>query len=268
MFCRTIARAALVLSLLAGLARAQQASVYDKSQDDRLTALEKRVKDAESNLANQKADLDQKLEALTKLVAAQTANVGKLTDTLGDQKSQIQSLTTDLTKLTSDINTELSKIEKNLADISRNDGGRYVPNISAAMEQETFRQDMEAAVNRSLKTEGVFRIVNKTPTHQWISVNRTEYFLQPGETLTLRAPVGTVTTRLPGQELMNWTLAAPNNSESIDIVPTIAPPQPTVAARPIFTPPPSSPQMFSGADYAGSNLWTNFSPSAPFVTYP
>jgi uncharacterized coiled-coil protein SlyX len=260
MFRRAASLFAVALLFAVGSARAQQASVYDKSQDDRLTALEKKIKDVESGLANQKSDLEKKIDDLTKLVAAQTRNVGTLTDTAADQKGQIQKLSTDVDSLTSRINTELGNIQKNLADISRNDGGQYVPNISAAMEHESFRQDLGTAVNRSLKTRGTFRIANKTPTHQWIAVNRTEYVVRPSEELLLDAPVGTVTTQLPGQELMNWTLAAPGYYESIDIVPAV--PTRTTAERPVYGVPPSAaPASYLGAsDY----LWT----SGRVITYP
>lgn len=264
MFCRAIPLATVALLLVVAAARAQQASVYDKSQDDRLTALEKRIKDVETGLASQKSDLEKKIDDLTKLVAAQTSNIGKLTDTAADQKGQIQKLATDVDSLTSRINTELGSIQKNLADISRQDGGRYVPSISAAMEHESFRQDLAAAVNGSLKQRGTFRIANKTPTLQRIAVNLTEYMVRPAEELLLEAPVGTVTTQLPGQELMNWTLAAPSYYESIDIVPTAAPTR-TLAARPVYPPAEMEPAAsYVSAGYVGSSLWSG----APLITYP
>jgi hypothetical protein len=91
-------------------------------------------------------------------------------------------------------------------------------------------------VHKSLKTHGDFAIENKTSTQQQIQVNLRDFTLAPGEVLTLRLPVGTVSTRLPGRELKNWTLAAPDYQERINIEPLS---QPVTTLRPtvVYSPP-------------------------------
>ncbi len=68
--------------------------------------------------------------------------------------------------------------------------------------------------------------------HQQIVVNQKEYGLGADEILTLKVPVGTVTAQLPGQPLTNWTVAAPNYSQKIEIVPEKMPTT-TTAYRPM-----------------------------------
>jgi hypothetical protein len=250
MIIRFAAAAALALSISAPTL-AQQATVYDKSQDARidelaqqLAALTTRVTTTEKNVTA----VDRRIESLT-------TNVEKLTQVAADQDSRIKTLNEKVDSITTRSNTELTTMKKQLEDTTRKDGDSYVPNISAAMStSDTFRQDMETAVNKSLKTGGTLVLTNKTSVAHWVFVNRTGYFLRPGEQSPIAVNVGTVTTQLTGEEMQTWTLAAPSYQLALDIVPT-----PTVPAVPVslgalryMSPPLMETPVFGSTSYVGT----------------
>jgi len=235
MTARLLAAAVCLALVAVASSRAQQPTAA-KTQEERikeletdLAALKKRVFDTEGNLTAQgakidglKTDLGARLNDLAEKMEAQKGNIEKLTTLVNGQQSLIDSLMTNTNTLTTRVNTQVGLHERILTDLARQDGDRYVPQLSAAMAKDSFRQEMGAAVHATLKTNGQFRIVNKTASHQSIAVNLVEYVLQPGEERVLDVPVGTVTTQLPGEPLVNWTLTHAGGgvyAESIDIVP-------------------------------------------------
>jgi len=195
---------------------AQQATVYDKSQDTRiddlakqLAALTTRVSTAEKGIS----DIDRRISELT-------TNVTKLTEVTADVDSRLRSLSDKVNELSDKPSTELTAMKTQLDAISVKDGDTYVPNISAAMTgSDKFRQDMETAVNKSLKPSGTVLLTNKTSIAQWVEINRTHYFLRPGEQLPVAVGIGTVTTELPGEEMQTWTITAPAYQLGLEIVP-------------------------------------------------
>ena len=167
-------------------------------------------------------------------------NLTKAVERVGEHETQIGQLKSDLVKLTDQISEELQKQKQILDAIARTDStGKYVPRLSAAMQSSPeFRQDMQHAVNDSLDRTGTFRITNRTDQYQTIYVNRTDYGVSAGQTVTLKVPVGTVSTQVPGRELKNWTVTAPTYEQNIEIVPTSTPSTTyTYVARPVYVPP-------------------------------
>jgi hypothetical protein len=224
MFFRFAAAAALALSISAH-AFAQQATVYDKSQDARLDELTNQL----AALTARFTTVENSVSAIDGRIEKLTGNVEKLTDSAKDIDARLKKLGEDVNSITNRANTELTTMKKQLEDTTRRDGDSYVPNISAAMStSDKFRQDMEIAVNKSLRTEGKLLLTNKTPTAQWVFVNRAGYFMRPGEQLPLAVNVGTVTTQLMGEEMQTWTITAPANQLALEIVP-----RPTVPAVPV-----------------------------------
>lgn len=207
--------------VLAAPAFAQQPTPA-KTLEERIAALEKRADAADLKIDGVRNDLEKQLANLAKTVKDQTGNIEMLQTLIREQNTSIEQLTTKSNEMTTRVNGQLSLHERILTDVARDDGGRYVPQLSAAMAKESFRQEMGAAVHASLKTRGQFRIVNKTATPQSIALNLVDYVLQPGEERIFDVPVGTVTTKLPDEPLVNWTLAHQGDgvyAESIDIVP-------------------------------------------------
>ena len=148
------ALAALYLSApaLTQQAIAQQPTVHDKSQDARIDELAKQLAALTTRLGtteNKVADIDRRIESLT-------TNVEKLTQVTADVDSRLKSLSDKVNELSDKPSTELTAMKTQLDAISVKDGDTYVPNISAAMTgSNKFRQDMETAVNKSLKTGGM-----------------------------------------------------------------------------------------------------------------
>lgn len=142
-------------------------------------------------------------------------------DTVKDQGAQLQTLTDRLDNLVSEAVDRLAKQQQILDAIAHIDSqGAAIPNISGNMANSSeFRDEMSRAVNESIKGEGQFVVVNKMAAEQDVTVNGQQHRVMPGATLTLKVPVGTVTTRLAGQDIDNWTVTAPNYRQSVDIVP-------------------------------------------------
>jgi hypothetical protein len=171
--------------------------------------------------------------------------VAKLTGNLTETMTQVGDLKKEQSLLSDQINEEIVKQRQILEAISGIDSvGQRIPRISAIMdESEDFREDVRDAVHKSLQTHGDLSVTNKTGSYQSIFINRKEYGVSAGQTLTFKVPVGTVTTKLNGERLMNWTIGAPNYKESIDIVPKSAPL--ITVARPVYVDPPASSYIYS-----------------------
>jgi hypothetical protein len=144
-----------------------------------------------------------------------------------------------------DIATRLYEFEERQRQILVATSSGDILDIRSQMQKPPFRSAFDNAVHEVLSDKpGIFTVTNKMPTYQRISVNRVEYGLSPNQRVTLEVPLGTVTTELPGQEIKNWTVAAPGYSESIDIVPSkqwtaffrgAEPAAPTAPAAPVYT---------------------------------
>jgi hypothetical protein len=175
------------------------------------------------------------LDTLGETVRKQSQTLTETVEAVAENKTQIGQLKSKIDVLTGQINEEILKQQQILDAISQSDSdGNYVPRLSAAMRSEDFRKEMQTAVNDSLGTEGDLRIHNKTNQYQRVLINRQEHGISAGETLALKVPVGTVTTQIPGRDLVNWTISAPKYEQSIDIVPPAEPTRTTVL-RPVPT---------------------------------
>ena len=95
-----------------------------------------------------------------------------------------------------------------------------------------FRDEFRSAVEQSLQKGGLFSIINRSHESQQVTVNRITYTIGVGDTLQLQVPVGNVITQLPSGEARNWTLAAPNYRETIEIIPKPTPVYTTYYAWP------------------------------------
>lgn len=182
-------------------------------------------------------DVESQLKSVQEQLQQLAENVTGLATQVNENTTQIGQLRTEIQTLTDQINEELRKQEEILAAISQTDSaGRHVPRLSAAMESDQFRHEMKRAVHDSLEQTGTFIIRNKTSQYQTITVNRVQYGVGPGESLTLQVPVGTVSTQLPGKELKTWAVAAPSYQQTIEIVPTSTPVVTNYAPVPVSDP--------------------------------
>jgi chaperonin cofactor prefoldin len=229
MLVRFAALAAFVALCVPAAAQTPQSTTYDKSQDTRLDQLEKQLAD----LAARVGTTESKATDIDRRIASLTSSIEALTDVTKDIDSRLKTLDEKVNTLTTRSNTELTTMQKQLGDIARKDGDSYVPNISAAMTtSDKFRQEMETVVNRSLKPAGALLLVNRTPDAKWVFVNKSPYFVRPGERIQLNVNVGTVTTQLPGEEMQTWSITAPTYQLSLDMIPT---PAAGAVAAPVYT---------------------------------
>lgn len=159
---------------------------------------------------------------LTAAVIDIRRQLGAVSSNVTETAGQLSELKTKVDRLGEGINEELEQQRQILDSISRADSsGQRIPRLSAIMDKSAdFRTDMRNAVNRSMETEGWFTVTNRMGGYQTISVNRASYGLNPGETKTLKVPVGTVTTQLPGQNLKTWTVTAPHYTQRLELVPS------------------------------------------------
>ena len=187
-------------------------------------------------VASSALDVPTELRSIKEQLSKLSSNLSQVVGQLSEQDAEISKLKEDLKVVTDQINEELAKQQQILAAISQPDSaGRQVIRLSANMESPEFRQDLRDAVHDSLDTTGTLRVANKTSDYQRIYINRAEHGVAAGQTLTLKVPVGTVSTQLPGRDLKNWTVAAPTYEQSIDIVPDPVPTT-TYVARPAYYP--------------------------------
>jgi TolA-binding protein len=259
MFFRLAIATALAVLFVAApaltqLVAAQQtaSTAYDKSQDTRLDELAKQL----AALTTRVTTTEGKVTDIDRRIATLTDDLQMLTNATKDIDARLKKLGEDVSTIADKPSTELTAMKTQLDAISLKDGESYVPNISGAMSSDKFRQEMQTVVNKSLKPSGSILLTNKTAIPQWVYINRTEYYLRPGEQLPLGVNVGTVTTQLPGEEMQTWTIAPPAYQMALEIVPK---PIPTPSGAPIgypgtpsyLNPPVAAPITLGAAPYLG-----------------
>jgi hypothetical protein len=163
----------------------------------------------------------QQLGDLAKRVAALEEDFKSLDAVVNDNASQIGKLTELVAQTFVGLNEQDSLQQAILDQITATDdnGEVYLTLNSIMKKSATAREEVREAVERSIRQQGTLSIENKMGTVQDILVNRVQYHVHAGATLNLTVPVGTVSTQLPGQRIVNWTIGVPNYRQSISIKP-------------------------------------------------
>lgn len=161
------------------------------------------------------------LEQLDQQVQQLRAEIEVVAEKQAEMLERLNDLATTQRELADMQREQALQQQEVLSSITQKDSsGTDVLRLNAAMQKsDEFRREMQKAVHGSLNKTGEVLIQNKMATEQRITVNQKEYVIGAGETLKLEVPVGTVTTQLPGQELMNWSVTPPEYKQTIDIVP-------------------------------------------------
>ena len=161
------------------------------------------------------------LEDLAKRVAALEGDFKSLDAVVNDNASQIGKLTELVAQTFVGLNEQDSLQQAILDQITATDdnGEVYLTLNSIMKKSATAREEVREAVERSIRQQGTLSIENEMGTVQDILVNRVQYHVHAGATLNLTVPVGTVSTQLPGQRIVNWTIGVPNYRQSISIKP-------------------------------------------------
>ncbi len=167
-------------------------------------------------------ELSEEVQKLREQVKSLSENVTQFGEAVVGNTSRVVEVEQRVDGIEAVIHDQLTAQSQILEQISRTDSDqRHVINLSANMESPEFRRDLSDAVNRSIKREGTVVIENKMGYDQSILVNGADYMISAGTTATVSVPVGTLTTRLPNQQIVNWTISAPNYHQKIDIVPRV-----------------------------------------------
>jgi hypothetical protein len=138
-----------------------------------------------------------------------------------DEGVELRSLIASLDrKISDDIDPLVQHHKIILEQIARSsDGTNYVPSIQANMAKDGFEEEMRQVVNSSIDGESFLMITNKTQVSQAITVNNgTTYTLVPEESRSIRVPTGNASTRLPGQDPVNWAVGPPTYGQELQIV--------------------------------------------------
>jgi len=226
-------------------------------------------------------------DALKTQVAALRQQVDSLVEHTQNNTTQIAQLSSNLTSMTNEINDQLTKQAQIIKSLSGNtaridalqksiaatdtDGHAFIRLDSIMDTSTTGREQVQRAVNRSLRKQGTVAIHNKMGADQDLLVNGVQYHILAGGTLNLDVAAGTVTTRLPGQDIVNWTISPPGYSQSIDIVPkhrTLRP----VSSSPVTTTVMMAPMVETPIAetplYVAPPVYMDPLPVAPLFFYP
>lgn len=168
--------------------------------------------------------IQQSMQELAKVRTNVTANmerIGTLGNKVDAQQTELSEIKRQLGELQNQFQDQVARQGEILAAISSADGEQTILPLTAIMDRSPkFTQDMADAVHRVIQSEGTFTIENKTSDYRRVFVNRVEYGVQPGATLNLKVPTGTVSTQIDGEGLKTWSVGAPSYAQKVEIVPT------------------------------------------------
>ena len=190
-------------------------SILVPAQADELAELTKRVEALEGSVKS--------LETVVKDNASQ---IGKLAGNIGELTELLKLSNADLTDRLTNQAAEQQKLLDQIMSSDEN-GEVYLTLNSIMNKSGVAREEVRKAVEQSIRTQGTLTIVNEMSTAQDIVVNNVQQRVQPGATLNLTVPVGTATTQLPGQDIVNWTIGVPNYRQSVTIKPRYTAARPT-----------------------------------------
>ncbi|MCH2124539.1 MAG: hypothetical protein MK165_07100 [Pirellulaceae bacterium] len=226
----------LLVTLIAGLAQAQQADteVLENTSEGQALTQAEWAQEVQRMRADLKS-LSENFTVVTKTVAENSALVGNMRQDLDDLRASFREQLEQQQKLLE----TLSNSHRSNRPISPLSSIPTEENaVSSIADSADLDQDDANAAPGWETTEGEFTILNQTATERSIQVNDYRYRISAGQQLTLKVPVGTVTTQLEGESAKNWSLNAPQYAGKIEIVPSSQPAaqETVVVNRPLTAP--------------------------------
>jgi len=231
--------ATLILVSLPCLARGQDGSLVSKPEQmtpDELTeaviSLQGQLKQLADVVARNSSNIaavnDQQKTMADKLQEV-SDELGRMTKDQLELAGQIQEVTTQLGQIKvgqeefqGEIADQILEVNTQLGQISRNVGGSRTLRFDN-IQDDTTRKEFQELVNRTTPKRGKLIVQNKMSTGQYLTVNRWEYYFSAGEQREFDVPTGTVSTKLRGQRIVNWTVSAPSYEQTVYIEPTPTP---------------------------------------------
>ena len=152
----------------------------------------------------------------------------KFNQAFGARVDELENIAKDHDGRFAELKERLDRVESVMSEqiaqqqqfLEQDSAGTSILRLDSIMQRSPeFRNQMSKVVNDSIRSEGMLVVTNKMDTAQTIVVNQERITIEPDKKLEMPVPAGTVSTRLPGEELQNWTVGAPNYKMSVDIVP-------------------------------------------------
>jgi hypothetical protein len=190
-------------------ALSQDAVGQDPPPDEllqRVQRLEQRLVDVESQATD-----------LRSLVEENAKQIGALADVVAENRSLIARLRSEDDAHTTTLNEHGEMLQQIAA---RDDGGNYYLRLDATVNKSPqARQSLSSAIRRTIPMDGSLFIRNEMGSDQDVLVDGEQHRVLAGATLRLKVPVGTVSTRLPGQDSVNWHVGLPEYEQRVVIRP-------------------------------------------------
>jgi hypothetical protein len=170
------------------------------------------------------------MDAISAQLIALGANVPEATiptnEQLGDRVAALEDAQRRMASVQRDQGVALGQIA------ARDEAGDYHWRFNA--NSQPARQEFSRAIARTAPDYGQLIIHNRTNSGQWVIVNGFQEYINAGAKEEFDVKPGTVSTRLPGQQPINWMIGLPNYRQYVDINPGTALP---VARRIIYSQP-------------------------------
>jgi hypothetical protein len=192
-----------------------------------LEKLQNALEQLKKQVNNPPAAVDPKEFARVRDTVDKTSGVPEEIDALFTEMADVREKLGEVPKL----RVMVEDADKKLNQVARTiDEGRgspvVVPDILGSFEKSAvYQKQVQDVVHAVTQEGGALRVVNKLPSTQHLKVNGRSVWLRPMEEVTLKVPLGTLTTELVGYEgPKRWDIAPPNYSQEIEIVPKPLPP--------------------------------------------
>jgi hypothetical protein len=183
------------------------------------------------------AELSSELAAMQQNLKMMTTNMDAIIDHVAANKDTPQRLDDlerrmmEYSTAQQDLMKKLDEIQQSLQEIQQPAaGGERITTLRPFIEDQNLRKQLADAVQNEMPKQGLFHVENTTDVDRTIEINRTSFTIPSQQARSFRVAVGTVTTQLPGEPLMTWSVAAPTYDQRIQIVPKAIP---TTVSRPI-----------------------------------
>ena len=199
--------AVVALAVVVMTAACEEKNTYVARNASNLAAVSDQQKTMTEKLQSFAAELDQLKKDQIELTNQIKETAGKL-DQVGVGQTEFQG----------EISTQISEINTQIGQISRSAGSSRTLRFDNVQDENTLN-DFRQLIDRSTPKRGTFIVENKMESVQFVRVNGQDYYLSAGERRKFDVPVGNVSAQLRGQEIINWTIAAPKFEETIQIVP-------------------------------------------------
>ena len=203
-----------------------------------LKQLDESVRSNTDNLTtvvDQQKTMTEQLKSISEQLQQTGTNQAELTKTIQEVSTQLGQIKAKQGDFQSQIAEQINEVNTQLGQISRGVGESTTLRFDNIQDEDTQRE-FQDLINRSTPKQGKLTVTNKMSTGQYIFINRERHFLTAGTTETFQVGSGTVSTQLPGQKVVNWTIGAPKYQQYVNIVPEYPAPRHS-AARVSMRPP-------------------------------